>query len=201
MIFFFCREFLRCLLNFPKVLVAGIQGDCVGLGVTMLPLFDMVIASDTSTFSAPYARLGCVPEAGFLLTVPHLSSNGLVRAGSSGGGPLTSVFPQASELLYTSQSVKADDAFRRGLVTRLCWPEKYHQELKAMLTQVAGQSREVSRGGAGGGLLSVGLQSMVATKQQLRQHVLEETEAALSSVGKVLVEHWTSAECQKNFSK
>jgi chromodomain protein Y len=165
--------------------VAGIQGDCVGLGVTMLPLFDMVIASDTSTFSAPYARLGCVPEAGFLLTVPHLSSNGLVRAGSSGGGPLTSVFPQASELLYTSQSVKADDAFRRGLVTRLCWPEKYHQELKAMLTQVAGQSRE----------------SMVATKQQLRQHVLEETEAALSSVGKVLVEHWTSAECQKNFSK
>jgi chromodomain protein Y len=148
--------------------VAGIQGDCVGLGVTMLPLFDMVIASDTSTFSAPYARLGCVPEAGFLLTVPHLSSNGL-----------------ASELLYTSQSVKADDAFRRGLVTRLCWPEKYHQELKAMLTQVAGQSRE----------------SMVATKQQLRQHVLEETEAALSSVGKVLVEHWTSAECQKNFSK
>jgi chromodomain protein Y len=162
------KEFLRCLLNFPKVLVAGIQGDCVGLGVTMLPLFDMVIASDTSTFSAPYARLGCVPEAGFLLTVPHLSSNGL-----------------ASELLYTSQSVKADDAFRRGLVTRLCWPEKYHQELKAMLTQVAGQSRE----------------SMVATKQQLRQHVLEETEAALSSVGKVLVEHWTSAECQKNFSK
>ncbi|EFA12712.1 neurofilament heavy polypeptide [Tribolium castaneum] len=161
------KDFLRCLLHFPKVLVAGIQGDCVGLGVTMLPLFDMVIASDTSTFSTPYSRLGLVPEAGFLLTVPHLSSNGL-----------------ASELLFASQTIKADDAFRRGLVTRLCWPEKYQQELKSMLGQISSQSR----------------QSIVAAKQQLRQNILQSTESALSAVCKVLVENWTSPECQKNFN-
>ncbi|XP_044270227.1 muscle M-line assembly protein unc-89 [Tribolium madens] len=162
------KDFLRCLLHFPKVLVAGIQGECVGLGVTMLPLFDMVIASDTSTFSTPYSRLGLVPEAGFLLTVPHLNSNGL-----------------ASELLFTSQTIKADDAFRRGLVTRLCWPEKYQQELKSMLGQISSQSK----------------QSIVAAKQQLRQNILQSTESALSAVCKVLVENWTSPECQKNFSK
>ncbi|RZC43331.1 neurofilament heavy polypeptide [Asbolus verrucosus] len=162
------KEFLRCLLNFPKVLVAGIQGDCVGLGVTMLPLFDMVVASDTSTFSTPYARLGCIPEAGFLLTVPHLGSHGL-----------------ASELLYTSQVVKADDAFRRGLVTRLCWPEKYHEEFNGLLSLVANQPRE----------------NIVATKQQLRSHLVQSTEASISSATKALVEHWTSPECQRIFLK
>lgn len=59
-------------------MIAGIQGDCVGLGVTMLPLFDMVIASDTATFSTSYASLGCMAEAGFLLSPPIFTNHGLV---------------------------------------------------------------------------------------------------------------------------
>lgn len=44
----------------------------------MLPLFDIVIASDDAQFSTSYTSLGCMAEAGFLLTVPHVSSYGLV---------------------------------------------------------------------------------------------------------------------------
>lgn len=44
----------------------------------MLPLFDIVIASDDATFKTSYASLGCAAEAGFLLTVPHVGSFGLV---------------------------------------------------------------------------------------------------------------------------
>lgn len=162
------REFLLCLLKFPKVLIAGIQGDCAGLGVTMLPLFDMVIASDTATFSTPYANLGCVAEAGFLLSPPIFTNHGL-----------------AAELLYNTNKLTADDAFRRGLVTRLCWPEKYNETLKNIVISISKGSK----------------QSLVATKKQLRRHLVHMTEAAINSESKVLVEHWTSSECQKNFAQ
>lgn len=49
----------------------------------MLPLFDMVLASDTATFSAPYARLGCAAEGGTLLTLPHIMHNALVSENES----------------------------------------------------------------------------------------------------------------------
>lgn len=44
-------------------------------------------------------------------------------------------------------------------------------------------------------------QSLVATKKQLRRHLVHMTEAAINSESKVLVEHWTSSECQKNFAQ
>ncbi|XP_019874161.2 titin isoform X2 [Aethina tumida] len=164
----YLKDFLKCLLNFPKVLVAGIQGDCVGLGVTMLPLFDMVIASDTATFSTCNSSLGCTVEAAYLLTFPHLPNRGL-----------------ASELLYTTNKIPADDAVRRGLVTRLCWPEKYHDEFKAMLSTISKGSR----------------QSLQATKKQLNLFSLKTTEAAINSESSILIEQWTSDECQKNFAE
>ncbi|CAH0548145.1 unnamed protein product [Brassicogethes aeneus] len=161
------RDFLMCLLTFPKVLVAGIQGDCVGLGVTMLPLFDMVIASDTAKFSTQNTTLGSVVEGAYLLATPHLSNRGLT-----------------SELLFTSNQITADDAFRRGLVTRLCWPEKYQQELKSMLGSIAKSSK----------------QSLLSSKKQLNAFILKSTEAAINAESAVLIEQWTSEECQKNFA-
>lgn len=44
----------------------------MGLGVTMLPLFDMVIANDKAEFCLPYAKLGQVPEGGATYTFPNL---------------------------------------------------------------------------------------------------------------------------------
>lgn len=72
------RDFLKCLLNFSKIIVAGVKGDCIGLGVTMLPLFDMIVATDTASFCTPYSKVGCPPEAGFLLSIPYQSNHGLV---------------------------------------------------------------------------------------------------------------------------
>lgn len=74
------REFLRSLATFPKPLVAGVQGSAVGLGVTMLPLFDLVLASDKATFSTPYGRLGHVPEGIAFLTLPNLLGSTLVNS-------------------------------------------------------------------------------------------------------------------------
>jgi hypothetical protein len=72
------REFLKSLALFNKPLVAGVHGAAVGLGVTMLPFFDMVFASDKATFYTPYAKLGQVPEGAAILTLPHMLGNAVV---------------------------------------------------------------------------------------------------------------------------
>jgi len=72
------RDFLKSLALFSKPLVAGVHGAAVGLGVTMLPFFDMVFASDKATFYTPYAKLGQVPEGAAILTLPHMLGNAVV---------------------------------------------------------------------------------------------------------------------------
>ena len=44
------------LSTFPKLLVAAVNGDATGLGVTLLPLFDIVYANDKATFNTYYSR-------------------------------------------------------------------------------------------------------------------------------------------------
>ena len=44
------------LSTFPKLLVAAVNGDTTGLGVTLLPLFDIVYANDKATFNTYYSR-------------------------------------------------------------------------------------------------------------------------------------------------
>ncbi|KAL1516889.1 hypothetical protein ABEB36_000726 [Hypothenemus hampei] len=122
------KAFIQCLMDFPKVLIAGIEGQCSGLAVTILPLFDIVIASDDACFSTAYSQLGCAAEAGFLLSVPHVTSYGL-----------------AAELLYASNKLTADEAYRRGLVSKLCWPEKYQETVKATVQAVAQGSKQVRK--------------------------------------------------------
>ena len=54
------RRLVLCLLSYPKVTVAAVNGLAVGLGVTILPYFDLVYASDRAVFRTDFARLGQV---------------------------------------------------------------------------------------------------------------------------------------------
>ena len=60
----FFREFITDLANCDKIVVGAVFGFVNGLGVAMLPYFDFVYASDTSTFCLPYANLGQSTEGG-----------------------------------------------------------------------------------------------------------------------------------------
>ena len=64
-------RFLRALTFFSKPLLAAVQGQAVGVGVTLLLHCDLVVAADDIRLSLPFLKLGLVPEAGSTLLLPQ----------------------------------------------------------------------------------------------------------------------------------
>lgn len=52
------RNFFIFLAAFPKVIVCGLKGMVSGIGVSMLPLFDVVIAESSTKFSLAHSMIG-----------------------------------------------------------------------------------------------------------------------------------------------
>ncbi|XP_012273481.1 titin [Orussus abietinus] len=119
------KEFIKNLAAFNKPIVAGVQGAAVGLGVTILPLFDLVIASDKATFSTPYGKLGQIAEGAAIFTLSHILGNAV-----------------ASELLLGGRTLTANEALRAGLVTRVLWPDRFQLELLPSLRSMSDQSSQ-----------------------------------------------------------
>jgi len=70
-------RFLRALAACETPLVAAVQGNCVGIGTTMLMHCDLVVAEDETRFSLPFVDLGLVPEAASSLLLPRLAGRRL----------------------------------------------------------------------------------------------------------------------------
>ncbi|MBZ5794535.1 enoyl-CoA hydratase [Burkholderia contaminans] len=97
--------FLRQLVGMDKPIVAAVTGLAVGIGVTLLLHCDLVYASDTATFSLPFARLGLCPEAASSLLLPRLTG-----------------YQAAAEILMLGEPFDAAKACRIGIVNRV-FPE------------------------------------------------------------------------------
>uniref|UniRef100_A0A8D8E3A6 Chromodomain Y-like protein n=1 Tax=Culex pipiens TaxID=7175 RepID=A0A8D8E3A6_CULPI len=122
------RNFLQTLATFNKPLVAAVHGDLLGLGVTILPLFEVVVAQDTTTFSTPYGIFGHLPEAMKLFTQ---SKN---------------LKPKAiTDLLYMSKKVSAATAQDFGLVSEVVPTEKLHEKATAVTKKLASLSPQAIR--------------------------------------------------------
>jgi len=115
-------QFLRTLATFGKPLLAAVQGQTVGIGVTMLLHCDLIVAARAAQFSLPFVVLGLVPEAGSSLLLPRLIGQ-----------------QRAAELLFLGQPFNADTAYRLGLVNSVVEEGALLDETRALARAVAQQ--------------------------------------------------------------
>eukprot|EP01079_Euglenida_sp_SAG-EU17-18_P003662 gene3661-682_t len=59
-------------LDFPKPIVAAVNGHAIGASVTSATLCDAIVASESATFSTPFHSLGVTPEGCSSVHFPHL---------------------------------------------------------------------------------------------------------------------------------
>lgn len=93
-------DFLTQLRDFPKPIVAVVQGQTIGIGTTMLMHCDVVVADPSTSFSMPFVTLGLVPEAGSSYLFPQLVG-----------------YQRASHIFLTGESFGAEEAKEMGLAT------------------------------------------------------------------------------------
>lgn len=67
--------FIVALVKFTKPLVAAVQGNAVGIGLTMLLHCDAVYIAEGAKLTASFADLALVPEAGSSLLLPALAGH------------------------------------------------------------------------------------------------------------------------------
>ena len=115
-------EALVVLEAIPKVVIAAINGICLGGGCEIALAADFRFASETALLGQPEIRFGIIPGAGATQRMPRL-------IGSSA----------AKDLIYSGRRVKAREALELGLVDRLLpGPSVYPAALEAAAAYAEG---------------------------------------------------------------
>jgi len=96
-------RFMKALLEFPKPVVASVEGAAVGIGSTLLLHCDLVVAADSSRFQLPFLQLGLVPEYASSVLLPQLAGRAW-----------------ASRYLMLCEAFDAHIAHQMGLVSHVC---------------------------------------------------------------------------------
>ncbi|MCC4834089.1 enoyl-CoA hydratase [Shewanella sp. 1_MG-2023] len=95
-------QFLHCLLNLKKPIVAAVSGAAVGIGTTMLLHCDLVYADNSAKFQLPFVNLALVPEAASSLLLPLIVGQ-----------------QKAAELILLGESFTAETACELNIINRV----------------------------------------------------------------------------------
>jgi enoyl-CoA hydratase/carnithine racemase len=121
-------RFLNAIRDCPKPVIAAVNGQAIGIGLTMLLHCDLVFAGESASLSAPFVKLGLVPEAGSSLLLPAAVGMAV-----------------ANDLLLTGRALSADEALRFGLVSRVFRDAALMPETARVAAQIAASSPEALR--------------------------------------------------------
>uniref|UniRef100_A0A8C9X944 Enoyl-CoA delta isomerase 2 n=1 Tax=Sander lucioperca TaxID=283035 RepID=A0A8C9X944_SANLU len=114
------RKYVKAYIDFPKPLVAVVNGPAVGISVTVLGLFDLVYATDRATFHTPFSQLGQSAEGCSSYTFPKIMGSA-----------------KASEMLLFNKKLTAAQACGLGLVTEVFPDSSFQSEVWSRLKAYA----------------------------------------------------------------
>lgn len=122
------ERFVNSFVDLSKPLIGVINGPAVGVSVTLLGMYDLVIASDKATFSAPFTKIAQSPEACSSYTFPRMM------------GQL-----KASEFLLFNRKLTAQEAFERNLVTEVIPHNEFAEKAWAKVEAISKLPKESLR--------------------------------------------------------
>ena len=120
--------FIYRLVNFEKPLFVAVQGQAVGIGLTLMLHADFVYLADNAILSAPFVDLGLVPEAGSSLILPQ-------RIGTA----------RASAVLLAGKPVDAATALDWGLANHVVASNALRETAMKMAHGLAAKPKEAVR--------------------------------------------------------
>jgi enoyl-CoA hydratase/carnithine racemase len=116
------------LVRDSKPLVAAVNGAAVGIGMTMILPFDVILASARAKFGMLFIKVGLVPE---------LASSRLLAQRVGLG--------RASDLCLTGRLIDGEEAHRIGLADRLTSPEELLGSALGLAGEIAANPRSQLR--------------------------------------------------------
>lgn len=109
-----------------KPVIAAVSGFCLGGGLELAMMCDIIIASDTARFALPEITLGIMPGAGGTQRLPRFIGKA-----------------KAMDLILTGRMMDAAEAERAGLVARMVAPERLLEESLAAAAKIASFSQPI----------------------------------------------------------
>lgn len=124
----FVRSWPLEMVDYPKPIIAAINGTAYGVGVTMTLGCDVRIAARGAKLGLNFAKLGVLPGLGSTHHLPRLVGLG-----------------KASELILSAASISADEALAIGLVQRVVDDADFVAEVRQLALAMAAIRPEVAR--------------------------------------------------------
>jgi enoyl-CoA hydratase len=109
--------------EFPKPIIAAINGFCLGGGCELALACDIRIASEKAKLGQPEINLGLLPGGDGTQRLPRLVGMGA-----------------ALKMLYTGDFIRADEAYRIGLVDEVVPPDQLQARAKELADTIASKS-------------------------------------------------------------
>ncbi|MCY1396403.1 2,3-dehydroadipyl-CoA hydratase [compost metagenome] len=95
-------RFMAAVVALDKPLIAAVCGAAIGIGTTLLPHCDLVVATRNSRFGTPFVKLGLCQEFAASLLLPQRIGHG-----------------HAARLLLGGETIDGEQAHSLGLCTHL----------------------------------------------------------------------------------
>lgn len=116
-------DIFRKIETFPIPVIAVINGYALGGGCELAMSCDIRLCSDTAVFGQPEVGLGITPGFSGTQRLPRIVGMG-----------------KAKEMIYTGKNIKADEAYRVGLVNAVYPAEELMAQAEKMASRIAGNA-------------------------------------------------------------
>ncbi|KAK3829710.1 MAG: ClpP/crotonase-like domain-containing protein [Linnemannia gamsii] len=116
----YTEKVVRLLINFPKLIIAAIQGPVIGFGVTSSAICDVIYTVPEATFNTPFMQLGFCAEACSSILFPRIMG-----------------YSRANEMLLMGRKFTAEEMRDSGMVARIFPKETFMEEVLKAATNAA----------------------------------------------------------------